>query len=365
MDEYVFNMPGEDIEEALANADNRYIPEFTIRDVEALLGGGIDKILYDYSALMEAMNAGKIICVWDSRAHTALCVASYGIFRSLEICNTRYYSIGLVRLDEPENGKDGAITRPDVRTADLITASQRSPYIIRFSLSDVISGREVIISRALLDAAYLGSPVIIKNGSSYLTSTYTYAEDPNEGVELHLRFRDPRQEYSLVFSSREIIPENGSISIVPEVQIIPAGLSIVNSTDGEAQSVDNVMRIPAGFFSDKSVGYSESNELEGMNTIIQQITLLERPLTGDGQFVFPLPTRDTAVEYIIKFDVGIQCSWFICDGGGNRLRGNFYGKTLTNITPGVYLMKITLFTYVSPKGNAQTDYIAEVMTPSK
>lgn len=328
------------------------IPDFTTNDLERLYNGNVDEISYDYDSIAEAARSKKTICVWDSDNRNGLSVASWGLFRTLEIIGLRYYSVGL----DPE----GILNRQNISVTSLIELGQRCPYLAIFSLDDTVGG-PVRVTRDLLEAAYLGAPVIIRNGSGYLTSTSTYAENPNVTTFLHLEVNNSRSKYRLIFDSPEIIPENGYISIRPEVMRSPVEPSIINSAGNIVQSVDNVIHTPAGFFSDKSFEYIKDNPQTTRIDISNQITILVGGLMGDGQFVFPVPALDTAVEYYVQFRVSMQCSWSIATTEGSRLLGYVFGQDLVGLSVGVYWMRITLFTYTDSKGNPTPEFFAEIM----
>ena len=333
------------------------IPYFTIHDIEQLYNGNLDEISYDFGSITEAAGSQKTICVWDSESRSGLSVASWGLFRTLEITSLRYYSVAL----DPE----GILNRSHIQVTDIIAVGNHSPYITRFTLSDATNGRRVPVDRTLLEAAYLGAPVMIRTNPGYVTSTYTYAENPNETTYLHLEVSDRRQKYRLIFDSHEITPENGFINIPPIVEIIPVELSIVNSAGDSAQSVNNVIRIPDGFFRDNSVLYYTDNPQKVAILISNPITLLGLPLLENGKFIFPTPAQGTAVEYAIQFRAGAEVSWKITTTEGGMPSGYSYGKPISSIPVGINLMKITLFTYTDSKGNPITEYFSEIIQPNK
>lgn len=270
---------------------------------------------------------------------------------------------------EDENGNViGRVLEGDITNINLYDTKRGSRYIIPdFTLDTIIDGGRISVTSELIEAIKYERPLAIYEEignklynieaveANFSNSTEIYFTIPFEGgIQVEIR-------------SGAIVVEGSFIDVVPTWHYLNDKVRVIRNANGDTLvpvhggGVD----VRAGFFSDKSVETYGNNSPRDIIPIRNQVTILSVPLTGNGTFRFQPPTQGTAVEYTIRFTANTQCSWSIANSGGSSLAGNFYGRTLSNISAGNYLMKITLYTYVDTKGNIQTEFIAEVMLMAK
>ena len=328
------------------------------------------EITCDYNSLRDAVEVDKYIRIAAETGGTVLVNAVFisDTIALTYIIENTLWQITIYRSEDENGNVYGRAYGNEIVQIDLSDTKNGSRYIITdFTLDTIIDGGRIRVTSELIEAIKHNRPLAIyEEGGGRLynieaveayinnTTDINFEIPYNGGIRVEIR-------------SGAIVVEGSFIDVVPTWHYLNDKVRVIRNANGDRllPAKDGGVDVSAGFFSDKSVEYCEDNTQIVSVPINNQITILHLSLMGDGRFMFQLPAQGTAVEYAIKFNVGAQCSWDIRDVGGNRLNGSFYGRTLTNIPTGGYLMKITLYTYVDPKGNTQTEFIAEVMTLSK
>ena len=283
------------------------------------------------------------------------------------IVGDNLWQMTIYRSEDEDGNVYGRVFGNEITMIDLIDTKKGSRYIIQdFTIENIMDNDVVTITSELVKAITDNRPLAIY----YATSESNICDITEVSADLATRTRiSLKVSYSgggnLIIDSSNVVTEGGRIRASSYWEAAPNTRSIANSSGGTIPPDDGVITVPPSFFADKSVEASGNNPPKGYVPINNQITILNVPLTGNGTFMFQPPTAGAAVEYTIKFRANTQCAWSITNSGGSSLAGNFYGQTLSNISAGNYLMKITLYTYVNTKGIEQTEYIAEVMQMTK
>lgn len=275
----------------------------------------------------------------------------------------------LVYRSEADNGNVyGHVLRDEIAHINLHDTKNGSRYIITdFTIENILDNDIVTITSELVKAITDNRPLAIyyATGESDIFDITKVSSDLATQTRISLKV-SYRGGGNLIIDSPNVVTEGGMTRASSYWEADPDKTrSITNSSGGIIHSDDGVITVPPSFFADKSLEYNRDNNQMTLVPIRNQITILDKPLMGNGRFSFSPPLIGVAVEYTIKFRVGAQCSWSIVNSGGSSLVGNFYGRTLSDIPAGNYLMKITLFTYINTKGTVLTEYIAEIMVVSK
>lgn len=281
---------------------------------------------------------------------------------------SNWWKIRIHKVEDENGNVYGRVFSREINNLTLYETKNGSRYIITdFTLDTIIGDSRIRVTSELIEAIKHNRPLAIyKEGGGRLynieaveayinTTTEIYFTIPYEGgIQVEIR-------------SNSIVEEGGSIAVVPTWHYLNDEIRLIQNANGGALAPDDsgVAYVRPGFFADKSVEYNSDNNQTTLVSIRNQITILDKLLMGNGRFSFSPPPLGVAVEYTIKFSVGAKCSWSIVNSGGSSLVGNFFGRTLSDIPAGNYLMKITLCTYVNTKGIEQTEYIAEIMVVSK
>jgi hypothetical protein len=284
------------------------------------------------------------------------------------IVGDNLWQMTIYHSEDEDGNVYGRVFGNEIIKIDLSDIKNGSRYIITdFTIENIMDNDVVTITSELVKAITDNRPLAIY----YATSESLICDITEVRADLATRtYISLKVSYSgggtLAIESPYVVIEGGMIRASSYWEADPDNTrSITNSSGGIIHPDDGVITVPPSFFADKSVEYNRDNNQMTLVPIRNQITILDKPLMGNGRFSFSPPQIGVAVEYTIKFSVGAQCSWSIVNSGGSSLVGNFSGRTLSDIPAGNYLMKITLFTYINTKGTVQTEYIAEIMVVSK
>lgn len=347
-----------------------YLLDITFDDVKEAYSYN-QEITCDYNTLYNAVISHYYISM-DVEGNSAVPVNAYlfvedSIVLSY-IIGSNLWKIRIFRAEDENGNVYGYMPSREITNINLYETKNGSRYIITdFTIENIIDSEAVTITSELVKAIRDNRPLAIyyATGESNICDITEVSADLATRTHISLKV-----SYSgggnLIIDSSNVVTEGGRIRASSHWEADPNNTrSIANSSGGVIHPDDGVITVPPSFFADKSVEYNSDNNQMTLVPIRNQITILDKPLMGNGRFSFSPPPIGVAVEYSIKFSVGAQCSWSIVNSGGSSLVGNFFGRTLSNIPAGNYWMKITLYTYVNTKGIELTEYIAEIMVVSK
>lgn len=328
------------------------------------------EITCDYNSLRDAVEVDKYIRIAAETGGTVLVNAVFisDTIALTYIIENTLWQITIYRSEDENGNVYGRAYGNEIAKIDLSDTKNGSRYIITdFTLDTIIDGGRISVTSELIEAIKHNRPLAIyEEGGGRLynieaveayinnTTDINFEIPYNGGIRVEIR-------------SGAIVVEGSFIDVVPTWHYMNDEVRLIQNANGDTlQPADGgKVDVSAGFFADKSLEVYKSDSPVTSIQINNQITILQVPLTKDGKFRFKSPAQGTAVEYTIGFNVDTQCSWDITDRWGSSLIGYVHVGTLSNIPVGIYLMKITLYTYVNTKGIEQTEYIAEIMQMTK
>ena len=357
----------EDITIYCIDSYHSYLLDITFDDVKEAYSYN-QEITCDYNTLHNAVISHYYISM-DVEGNSAVPVNAY-IFDedTIElsyIVGSDWWKIRIYRTEDENGNVIGRVYGNEIVQIDLSDTKKGSRYIIRdFTIENIMDNDDVTITSELVKAITDNRPLAIY----YATSESDIYDITEVRADLATQTRislkvSYRGGGNLIIDSSNIVAEGGRISASSYWEADPNNTRLIaNSSGGIIYPDDGVITVPPSFFADKSVEVVYGDlSLSDVIPINNQITILERVLREDKRVTFPPPTIGTAVEYTIKFYVDTQCSLVIYTDSMDLLFGECYGRTLSDIPAGNYLMKITLYTYINANGNEETKYIAEVM----
>ena len=202
------------------------IPDFTIEDLENL--SGTNPVLYlNTRALNSALDAGKAIGIRQGNSESMSIASAFRETDDPIIHLTVISGDGTMYKTLIDCGP---AEEPDVVDSEsgriLFSWLQVTPvsdvYIVtEFAVDDVISQPtatkpKLTISRAFLDAAYRGIPIMVKGVNSYLGSIPIKVEriaNPDESTSTCFRLQFENIEYEVSCSSSEVLIGAKSVDV--------------------------------------------------------------------------------------------------------------------------------------------------------
>ena len=224
------------------------------------------------------------------------------------------------------------VTLTDKKYVDSIVSNM---YITDFTLTNLLSGRRVSISRDFHEAVFANKLILIPEitgGGGYVIPTRSITTDPSVQVQIELFLTSYSNNFLITLFNRSPIGVGRNIAIVPDVKIVPNNTNIVNVTYNElVETRNNSSLIPGMWY--RITDYVTTTSQEDTQSAGHQFDVIvlatsENTLSEEARAI-----KHDGDEYFNTSNLDAWKIWYSLDNDTNR-----FGWAVSNGKGVIYRM---------------------------